>query len=57
MSNRVSIARMAEEISSLLQEYADLATDEMKTAVKNGQSSPKEFEDWIIIQSSVLYDI
>ena len=25
MSNRVSIDRMAEEISSLLQEYADLA--------------------------------
>jgi len=28
-----------------------------KTAVKKGQSAPKEFEDWIIIQSSVLYDI
>ena len=26
-----------------------------KTAVKNGQSSPKEFEDWILVQSSILY--
>ena len=28
-----------------------------KTAVKKGQSSSKEFEDWILVQSSRLYEI
>jgi len=28
-----------------------------KSAVKKGQSSAKEFEDWIIVQSSVLYNL
>ena len=28
-----------------------------KTAVKKGQSSPKEFEDWILVQSSNLYEL
>ena len=28
-----------------------------KTAVKKGQSSSKEFEDWILVQSSKLYDL
>ena len=46
MSNRVSIDRMAEEISSLLQEYADLAADEMKTAVKKaGDTAKKEIQN------------
>ena len=46
MSNRVSIDRMAEEISSLLQEYADLAADEMKTAVKKaGDTTKKEIRN------------
>ena len=28
-----------------------------KTAVKKGQSSSKEFEDWILVQSSILYKL
>ena len=28
-----------------------------KTAVKNGKTSSKEFEDWILVQSSTLYKL
>ena len=43
--------------------YAHLSEDfkaealKRKTAVKKEQSSPKEFEDWILVQSSILYKI
>ena len=43
MSRKVSVDRMAEEISGLLQEYADLAADEMKIAVKKaGETTRKD---------------
>ncbi|MBQ9664572.1 MAG: HK97 gp10 family phage protein [Oscillospiraceae bacterium] len=43
MSRKVSVDRMAEEISDLLQEYAGLAADEMKTAVKKaGETTRKD---------------
>lgn len=43
MSKTVPIGQMAEEISGMLQEYADLAADEMKTAVKKaGETTRKD---------------
>ncbi|MBQ9662751.1 MAG: HK97 gp10 family phage protein [Oscillospiraceae bacterium] len=46
MSAKVSIDRMAEEINGLLREYADLAADEMKTAVKKaGDTTKKEIRN------------
>ncbi len=43
MSNRtVSIEEMAEAINEGLEEYADLAADEMKAAVKKAAKSVKE---------------
>ena len=48
-----------EQLSKMKAAFEDFKTEALKrkTAVKKGQSSPKEFEDWIIIQSSVLYDL
>lgn len=46
MSRKVSVDRMAEEISDLLQEYAGLAADEMKIAVKKaGDTAKKEIRN------------
>ena len=43
MAKKVPIGQMAEEISGMLQEYADLAAEEMKTAVaKAGNQVKKE---------------
>jgi len=43
MAKTVPVGQMAEEISGMLQEYADLAADEMKTAVtKAGNQVKKE---------------
>ena len=48
-----------EQLSKMKAAFEDYKTEALKrkTAVKNGKSSSKEFEDWIIIQSSVLYDL
>ena len=48
-----------EQLSKMKAAFEDFKTEALKrkTAVKNGKSSSKEFEDWIIIQSSVLYDL
>ena len=48
-----------EQLSKMKAAFEDFKAEALKrkTAVKKGQSSPKEFEDWIIIQSSVLYDL
>ena len=50
---------VAEQLSKMKAAFEDFKTEALKrkTAVKNGKSSSKEFEDWIIIQSSVLYDL
>ena len=43
MSRTVPIGQMAEEISDMLQEYADLAVEDMKTAVKKaGETTRKD---------------
>ena len=48
-----------EQLSKMKSAFEDFKAEALKrkTAAKKGQSSPKEFEDWIITQSSVLYDI
>ena len=48
-----------EQLLKMKAAFEDFKTEALKrkTAVKNGKSSSKEFEDWIIIQSSVLYDL
>ena len=46
MSNKINIDQMADTINEMLQEYAELATDEMKTAVKKvGEIAKKEIKD------------
>lgn len=46
MSKTVPIGQMAEEISDMLQEYADLAVDEMKSAVKKaGETTKKDIRN------------
>ena len=42
MSKKIPIGQMAEEISDMLQEYADLAVDEMKSAVKKAGETRKK---------------
>ena len=42
MSDRVRVDQMADEIMKGLMEYADLATDEMKAAVKDAGKLAKE---------------
>ncbi len=42
MGRTVSIANMADEIMKGLMEYKDLATDDMKTAVKNAGKTVKK---------------
>ena len=43
MGRTVSIANMADEIMKGLMEYKDLATDDMKTAVKNAGKTVKRY--------------
>ncbi|MBO5638758.1 MAG: HK97 gp10 family phage protein [Oscillospiraceae bacterium] len=46
MSKTVPIGQMAEKISDMLQEYADLAADEMKSAVKKaGETTKKDIRN------------
>lgn len=46
MGRTVSIANMADEIMKGLMEYKDLATDDMKTAVKNaGKTVKKDIQE------------
>ncbi len=42
MAKKVPVGQMAEEISGMLQEYADLAADEMKTAVKKAGETTRK---------------
>ena len=41
MSNRVSVGQMAASIMDALEEYADLATDDMKSAVRKSAKTVK----------------
>ena len=44
-------------LSKMKSAFEDFMAEALKrkTAVNKGQSSPKEFEDWILVQSSILY--
>ena len=48
-----------ETLSKMKSAFEDFKAEALKrkTAVKKGQSSSKEFEDWILVQSSKLYDL
>ena len=48
-----------EQLSKMKSAFEDFkaAALKRKTSVKNGQSSQKEFEDWILVQYSALYEI
>ena len=48
-----------ETLSKMKSAFDDFKAEALKrkTAVKKGQSSSKEFEDWILVQSSKLYDL
>lgn len=48
-----------EQLSKMKSAFKSFKTEALKrkTAVKNGQSSSKEFEDWILVQSSILYKL
>ena len=48
-----------ETLSKTKSAFEDFKAEALKrkTTVKEGQSSPKEFEDWILVQSSILYKI
>ena len=48
-----------ETLSKMKSAFDDFKAEALKrkTAVKKGQSSSKEFEDWILVQSSRLYEI
>ena len=49
----------SEQLSKMKSAFEDFKAKALKrkTAVKKGQSSPKEFEDWILVQSSKLYEL